>query len=186
MKEARKQGGRRRWAVVAGVVLALLTTASLLSRTEEPAGAGADVLSDTTPAQPVESPGTRELEVELQIGGAARFTPAAPGAAPVNIRIREDVGRLTLSWDPVPQATGYQLQWKRGYQQFAAERQLDVEGGGTTRAQLSLAGGQTHTIRIRATNDGSDGPWSVRLRGKPREGLLVECRTPLNHEGHGH
>lgn len=150
------------WTVIEGLVLVLLIAASvppqageLISNLDEANGGTAKALSSQHHAQ-------TKTRVNDRI-------------APANIGIREEAHHLTISWDQVPHATGYYVQWKWGDQEFGNERQRYVKGADSTSVRLRLAAGagQRHTVRVRATNAGADGPWSGGLTATPKMGLLV-------------
>ena len=104
--------------------------------------------------------------------------PTGPfSAAPDNIRILEENRHLTISWDEVPEATGYFVQWKMLNHEFGPQRQEYVEGGDHTSVRIHVAegAGERHKIRVRATNGKKDGPWSENLTARPKMGLLIEC-----------
>ena len=148
------------WTVIEGLVLVLLIAASvppqvdeLVSNLDEADEGTAKVLSSQHHAQ----------------------TKTLLSVAPANIHIREEARHFAISWDKVPHATGYYVQWKWGDQEFRNERQRYVKGVDSTSVRLRLAAGagQRHTIRVRATNAGADGPWSGDLTATPKMGLLV-------------
>ena len=77
---------------------------------------------------------------------------------------------LTVRWARVSNATGYQIQWKSGGQNYSSSRQATVSSGSdTNRALIGLANGTEYTIRMRAVRSGANnGPWSDDAMGTPR------------------
>ena len=106
-----------------------------------------------------------------------RVPAAALADPPANIRILEENRHLTVSWDEVPEATGYFVQWKMLNHEFGPQRQQFLEGGDHTSVRINVAegAGERHKIRVRATNGKKDGPWSDDLTARPKMGLLIEC-----------
>ena len=77
---------------------------------------------------------------------------------------------LTVRWTRVSNATGYQIQWKSGGQNYSSSRQAPVSSGSDTdRSLIGLANGTEYTIRMRAVRSGANnGPWSDDTMGTPR------------------
>ena len=72
-------------------------------------------------------------------------------------------GELVVEWVPVPNATGYQVQWKSGGQSYNnSGRQATIGSGSTASHTISgLTNGTTYTVRMRATRtDANHGPYS--------------------------
>ena len=65
-------------------------------------------------------------------------------------------GTLVVNWTQVPNATGYEVQWKSGGQGYnTSDRQATVASGSTTSHTIpSLANGTEYTVRVRAVLDG--------------------------------
>ena len=178
------------WTVIAGL-LALLTAVALMTRADGRAGASAgdpaamehDATRRTEMAGSASSPTADPLgkgeATAVGVGIDGGFEPTPPSVAPANLKAREEVGGLVVSWEEVDQASGYQVQWRRQYQEFVSERQMYVEGAASTRAELKLAGGQHHEIRVRALNMEATGPWSLACSGTPKAGLRVQCQVHL-------
>ena len=177
------------WTVIAGL-LALLTAVALMTRADGRASTAGDPAATEHEATrrtetagsasgPTVDPIGKGEATAVGVGIDGGFEPTPPSVAPANLKAREEVGGLVVSWEEVDQASGYQVQWKRQYQDFASERQMDVEGAASTRVELKLAGGQHHEIRVRALNMEATGPWSTGCSGTPREGLRVQCQVHL-------
>ena len=88
----------------------------------------------------------------------------------VGVDVSAGSNALTASWTAVPDATGYQVQWKSGDQDYAATRQQVVSGQATVSATIpNLSAGTVYTVRVLATfMDGTDGPPSPEVTGTPR------------------
>ena len=81
-----------------------------------------------------------------------------------------------MSWNPVSEATGYQVQWRSGEDQDFAT--ADVPGDTTEYTIRSLEAGTEYTVQVIATKENADdGPPSVPRTGTP-EGGTPEGETP--------
>ena len=75
------------------------------------------------------------------------------------VMVAAKVDTLTVTWNAVPLATGYKVQWKSGSETYpaadlalATRGQATIAGGGTTIHKISgLTTGTTYTIRVIAT-----------------------------------
>ena len=79
-------------------------------------------------------------------------------------------GELVVAWAPVPNATGYEVQWKSGGQGYnTSDRQATVSSGSTASHTIpSLTNGTTYTVRVRATRTGANaGPYSDEAMDAP-------------------
>ena len=74
---------------------------------------------------------------------------------------------LTVSWDPVTGADGYEIQWKSGSESFSASNQEIVTEGTITTHTITLEAGTEYLVRVRATHASGDGPWSEEKTGTP-------------------
>ena len=72
---------------------------------------------------------------------------------------------LTVTWDQVTDATGYEVQWREG--DFGAWTTVTIGGGSTLTTTISgLDPGSYHQVRVRATRTGADdGAYSATVRG---------------------
>ena len=98
------------------------------------------------------------------------FTPTAtPTATPLSslsapvLTAQQQAGTnlVTISWDTVDGATGYQLQ-----RQDSGDPWSSVDGDEPQRETSSTWGqypGKTYNYRVRAVNDDGAGPWSAVL-----------------------
>ena len=85
------------------------------------------------------------------------------------VRVSAGMRQLTVTWLAFAGATGYQVQWKSGDQDYATARQQAVTGQATVSATIpNLAGGTTYTVRVLATKaDNTDGTPSREVTGTP-------------------
>ena len=90
-------------------------------------------------------------------------------------------GTLVVNWTQVPNATGYEVQWKSGGQGYnTSDRQATVASGSTTSHTIpSLANGTEYTVRVRATWTGTSGPYSDEEMGTPRAAGVTVSETAL-------
>ncbi len=89
---------------------------------------------------------------------------------------------LAVAWAPVPNATGYEVQWKSGGQGYnTSDRQATVASGSTTSHTISsLTNGTTYTVRVRATRTGAnDGPYSDEEMDAPEAAGVTVSTTAL-------
>ena len=77
--------------------------------------------------------------------------------------------KLRVTWTPVGNATGYQVQWKSGVEDFnTTDRQATVTTASHT--ILGLANDTEYTVRVIATRVGAnDGPPSAEVKGTPTD-----------------
>ena len=84
--------------------------------------------------------------------------PTALGSPTVMVAAKVDT--LTVTWNAVPNATGYKVQWKSGAQTYptadrasATHGQATIAGGSTTIHKISgLTVGTTYTVQVIATS----------------------------------
>ena len=91
-------------------------------------------------------------------------------------------GELVVAWAPVPNATGYEVQWKSGGQGYnTSDRQATVGSGSTTSHTIpSLTNGTTYTVRVRATRTGANaGPYSDEAMDAPEAAGVTVSETAL-------
>ena len=91
-------------------------------------------------------------------------------------------GELVVAWTPVPNATGYEVQWKSGGQGYnTSGRQATVGSGSTTSHTISsLTNGTTYTVRVRATRTGANaGPYSDEAMDAPEAAGVTVSETAL-------
>ncbi|MBO8173606.1 MAG: hypothetical protein H0Z33_17195 [Bacillaceae bacterium] len=82
---------------------------------------------------------------------------------PTNIHTTVESTKITVTWDPVPGATGYEVE---------ADGVVISNGLNTTFVHEGLQPNSTHTYRVRALNSGGPGNWSELITattvfGKP-------------------
>ena len=78
-------------------------------------------------------------------------------------------GELAVGWTAVPNATGYEVQWKSGSQIYNTTRQATISSGSTESHTIpNLTNGTEYTVRMRATRTGAnDGPYSDEAMNSP-------------------
>ena len=89
---------------------------------------------------------------------------------------------LVVSWAAVDNATGYQVQWKSGVEDYnTGDRQATVASGATISHTISsLGNGTEYTVRVIATRTGAnDGPPSAEVKGTPTAGSVTVTPTSL-------
>ena len=87
--------------------------------------------------------------------------------------------KLRVTWTPVGNATGYQVQWKSGVEDFnTTDRQATVTAASHT--ILGLANGTEYTVQVIAVRTGAnDAPPSAEVKGTPvvTPGVTVSIAT---------
>ena len=103
------------------------------------------------------------VEVTISDDDVAAPAPRRPG--PIDVAPGD--GMLQVSWEPVPDAEDYTVQWRSGSEEYSDARQQTVQ---TPMATLSgLTNGVAYMVRVRASNAGGDGAWSEEATGTPLE-----------------
>ena len=96
--------------------------------------------------------------------------------SPMGVMVAADMDTLTVTWNAVPNATGYKVQWKSGNLTYptadldsATRGQATIAGGNTTTHKISgLTAGTTYTIRVIATHTNvADSAPSAEVPGVP-------------------
>ena len=88
----------------------------------------------------------------------AKTTPLNP-SVPANLKATAANKDITLTWDPVDKASGYEIEIDNP-DQSVTENTYIHSATGTAYTQKGLVSGSTHTYRIRSVIDGVQGPWS--------------------------
>ena len=91
-------------------------------------------------------------------------------------------GELVVAWTPVPNATGYEVQWKSGGQGYNTSGRQATVGSGSTASHTisSLTNGTTYTVRVRATRTGANaGPYSDEAMDAPEAAGVTVSKTAL-------
>ena len=99
--------------------------------------------------------------------------------SPTGVEVSAKVDTLTVTWNAVPLATGYKVQWKSGAETYptsdlalATHGQATIAGGSTTIHKISgLTTGTTYTIRVIATHTTTAG------NSAPSEEVMVTSAT---------
>ena len=88
----------------------------------------------------------------------AKTTPLNP-SVPANLKATAANKDITLTWDTVDKASGYEIEIDNPDQSVTGSLYIHSVTG-TTYTPTGLASGSTHTYRIRSVIDGVQGPWS--------------------------
>ena len=99
--------------------------------------------------------------------------------SPTGVEVSAKVDTLTVTWNAVPLATGYKVQWKSGAQTYptsdlalATHGQATIAGGNTTIHKISgLTPGTTYAIRVIATHTTTAG------NSAPSDEVMVTSAT---------
>ena len=98
------------------------------------------------------------------------------------VSVTSDNAQLAVNWAAVDNATGYQVQWKSGGQDYnTGDRQFTVTSGSTTSHTITgLTNGTEYTARVSATRtDANDGPPSAEAKGTPAAPGVTVSTTAL-------
>jgi hypothetical protein len=87
----------------------------------------------------------------------SKYTEAVIPSAPHNVKAVPDNTSISVTWDPLPNATGYQI--------MIDENADDVRniGPSTNYIHSGLAPGTMHSYQVRALNAGGRSPWSLAV-----------------------
>ena len=96
--------------------------------------------------------------------------------------VTPSIGELAVAWKAVPDADGYQVQWKSGEESYSESRQVEIAGGETVNYTITeLLPGTEYTVRVIADH-AEDGTPSHEVTGIPKAsspaqvtGVLVEA-----------
>ena len=93
-----------------------------------------------------------------------------PPGQVTGVEITPRAGQLVVSWEQVPGADGYKVQWKTDDQAFDDVRQMTIISGTTTTATIpNLTAGTTYSVQVIATEtDAGDGTASTPSTDMPR------------------
>ena len=134
------------------------------------------------------NPDTRPRGVITSIRGTGKFSNEPMARLRFDLRlgrvtgvtVTADEGGLAVSWDAVPGADGYRVQWRSGAEAFDATRERAVAGGDVTGQVISgLEPGVEYAVRVVATRAGVTGPPSEVATGTPSEEATEIVPGPL-------
>ena len=108
--------------------------------------------------------GTTQNPLPLQVTGVSVEDASVLHGSGWNVK-------LTVSWDPEPNASGYKVQWKSGNQDWdETNRQKEVTNTSNTINLPDSGAGVMHTVQVRAKRtNAADGPWSSPAEGRPKK-----------------
>ena len=115
-------------------------------------------------------------------------TPLASAPGRVDgVTVKPGVESLVVSWNPVPDADGYKVQWRSGEQDYdPAARQASIADADTTGHTIpDLTPDVRYTVRVIATraNAASDGEPSAEANGVPGRRVDVSVADATAVEG---
>ena len=135
------------------------------------------------------NPDTRPRGVITSIRGKGKFSDEPMArlrfvlqlGRVTGVTVTAGEGRLAVSWDAVPGADGYRVQWRSGTEAFDVTRGHVVAGGNVTSQVIAgLEPGVEYAIRVVATRGGATGPPSEVVKGTPSDdGAEVAPSGPL-------
>lgn len=133
------------------------------------------------------NPDTRPQGVIASIRGTGKFSEERMARLRFDLLLRRvpgvtvtaGEGRLVVSWDAVPGADGYRVQWRSGTEAFDATREHAVAGGVTRHVISGLEPGVPYSVRVVATRGGLTGPPSDVAKGTPSADVETPSRGPL-------
>lgn len=96
--------------------------------------------------------------------------PVIPPASPKNIKLQPTSTAMLVSWSPVSEATGYEVETDNAATPIPVGKALSYRNSDLTPNTL-------HQYRIRAVKDGVAGPWSAPVMQRT---LMVAPVVPVN------
>ena len=132
--------------------------------------------------------GHRSIDVTGSRDGTAFGTattislPDNDTAQVTGVSVTSGNARLVTNWTAVDNATGYQVQWKSGGQNYnTGSRQSTVTSGSTMSHTITgLTNGTEYTVRVSATRtDANDGRASAEETGTPAAPGVTVSKTTL-------
>ena len=113
----------------------------------------------------------RATKTKADDGSFSDEATGTPGPGQVmGVSVTAGSEQLTVTWTAVTGASGYQVQWKSGSQDYDNTRQATTTN--TSHTIPSLTGGTEYTVRVRATGT-PDGPFSAEATGTPGLGQVM-------------
>ena len=145
------------------------------------AGEDADTTNDTVTL--THSAASTDTDYDaIVIAGVTVTVEDNDTAQVMGVMVTPGNARLVLNWTAVDNATGYQVQWKSGVEDYnTSDRQATVTPGTTSSHTIGgLSNGTEYTVRVIATRTGAnDGPPSEEVKGTPAEAGVTVSKTAL-------
>ena len=92
----------------------------------------------------------------------------------LNVRVTPEAEALSLIWDAVPGAAGYEVQWKGSGQGYDPNARQQTTTNATARI-ADLTGAATYAVRVRARTGSVTGEWSAEVTGRTQ----LAARDPV-------
>ena len=111
--------------------------------------------------------GVADAEPSAETRGIAR---AAAPAQVIGVQVAEEVESLTVSWNEIPDASGYKVYWRPTQNPLIPWHQGTIAGGATTSYTIvGVTAGTEYAVRVIATRaHADDGPPSAIVNAVPR------------------
>ena len=140
------------------------------SSTAVPAGTDKTTVSGLTPDTAHTFKAYSDGTCATELATAAQFTTLLAKVANVSVSARD--GSLAVSWDAQSNATGYDVEWKSGAEEWdSTNRRASATGASHTIPTLTNA--TEYTIRVRSRKTGNTGEWSDAAKGTPAAETLT-------------
>ena len=113
----------------------------------------------------------RATKTKADDGSFSDEATGTPGPGQVmGVTVTAETQQLGVTWTATPGASGYQVQWKSGSEEYNNTRQAATNTNSHTIP--SLTGGTEYTLRVRATGT-PNGPFSAEATGTPGPGQVM-------------
>ena len=113
----------------------------------------------------------RATKTKADDGSFSDEATGTPGPGQVmGVSVTAGTEQLAVTWTATPGASGYQVQWKSGSEEYNNTRQAATNTNSHTIP--SLTGGTEYTLRVRATGT-PNGPFSAEATGTPGPGQVM-------------
>ena len=139
------------------------------SATAVPAGTDRTTVSDPVPDTAHVFKAYSDGGCATELAAASSFTTLLAKVANVTVSARDK--SLAVTWDARTGATGYDVQWKSGNEEWSATRQSSATGTSATITTLTNA--MEYTVRVRWRKGAKTGEWSDEAKGTPADETLT-------------